>query len=86
MRKTARILAPMRFRIEFLREATEAHSVCHARSLRACELKVAQFQPQAWAKDAKAKFGAGGFQIRWMEDCGRIVFVESFDGPPPSLH
>jgi hypothetical protein len=76
----------MRFRIDFLREATEAHSVCHARSVRALELEVAHFQAQAWAKDAKAKFGAEGFQIRWMEDRGRIVFVESFDGPPPSLH
>ncbi len=76
----------MRFKIEFLRETTEAHSVCHARSVRARELEVAQFQAQAWAQDAKRKFGADGFQIRWMEDSGRIVFVESFDGPPASLH
>lgn len=76
----------MRFRVEFLREATEAHSVCHTRSLRARELEIAQFQAMAWAQDAREKFGAEGFQIRWVDDNSRIVFVESFDEPPPSVH
>lgn len=76
----------MRFKIEFLLEATEAHSVCHARSVRAKELEIAQLQALAWSKDAKNKFGASGFQIRWMEDRGRIVLVESFNEPPASLH
>lgn len=76
----------MRFKIEFLREATEAHSVCHTRSVHARDVIMAQFQAQAWAQGAKAVHGANGFQIRWMEDHGRIVFVEAFDGAQPSLH
>jgi hypothetical protein len=74
----------MRFKIEFLREATEAHSVCHARSLRARDLNLVQLQAYAWSKGAKQKFGAGGFQIRWLD--ARIVMIEAFDEPPPSVH
>jgi hypothetical protein len=76
----------MRFKIEFLREATEAHSVCHARAVRARDLKLAQLQAYAWSQGAKQKFGAGGFQIRWLDDNARIVMIEAFDGPPPSVH
>jgi C-terminal processing protease CtpA/Prc len=69
----------MRFKIEYLHEATEASSVCHTRSIRAREA-------QAWARDAKTKFGASGFQIRWMEDRGRIVCIEAFDDAPAWRH
>jgi hypothetical protein len=76
----------MRFKIEYLHEATEASSVCHTRSIRARDLKLVQFQAQAWARDAKTKFGASGFQIRWMEDRGRIVCIEAFDDAPAWRH
>lgn len=76
-----------RFRVEFLRETTEALSVCHARSVRARDLKLAHFQAQAWAQAAMKEHGAEGFQIRWVDDSNRIVFVETFDHEQPaSLH
>ena len=76
----------MRYRVEFLREATEEESVCFVRSLRAKELNVVQLQAHAWAGAAQRNFGAGGFQIRDLDNDGLIVALEEFEGPPPTIH
>ncbi len=76
----------MRYRIEFLREATEEQSVCHVQSLRATDLNLVQFQAHAWSAEVQRNFGAGGFQIRDLDDNGRIVALEAFEGPGPTVH
>jgi hypothetical protein len=76
----------MHYRVEFLREATEESSVCHARSLRAEDITVVAMQAMAWSGRARAIFGAEGFQIRDLDQNGRIVALEEFDEPSPSIH
>jgi hypothetical protein len=76
----------MRFRIEYLTETTEQNSVCHSRSLQAQNLSLVAFQAHAWSAKARTKFGAGGFQIRDLADNGRVVAIETFDGPVQYVH
>lgn len=76
----------MRFRIEYLTETTEQNSVCHSRSLHAQNLTLVAFQAHAWSSKARTKYGAGGFQIRDLADNGRIVALETFEGPVESVH
>lgn len=76
----------MRYRIEFLREAAEEESVCYVRALRAPDPGLAQLQAQAWSGSAQRNFGAGGFQIRDLDNAGRIVALEAFAGPGPTIH
>jgi hypothetical protein len=78
--------APMRYRVEFLREAAEENSVCHARSLHAEDITVVAMQAIAWSGRARAIFGAEGFQIRDLDQNGCIVALEEFDEPLPSIH
>lgn len=75
----------MRYRIEFLTEATEESSVCYAREPRCADLKLLRFQAAAWSGAVKRKYGAGGFQIRDLDADGRIVALEVID-VPPSIH
>ena len=76
----------MRYRIEFLREATLESSVCHKRSVRAADLERACLQAQVWSGEARRTYGAGGFQIREVGAKGEIVAIEAFDGPAPTVH
>jgi len=76
----------MHYRVEFLREPAEEASVCHARSLRADDITVVAMQAMAWSGRARSIFGAGGFQIRDLDQNGRIVALEEFDEPSPSIH
>lgn len=76
----------MRFRIEYLTETTEQNSVCHSRSLQAANLTLVQYQAHAWSAKARVKYGAGGFQVRDLADNGRIVALETFDGPIQRVH
>jgi hypothetical protein len=76
----------MRFRIEYLTETTEQNSVCHSRSLAAQNLVLVQFQAHAWSGKPRLKYGAGGFQIRDLADNGRIVALETFEGPVQRVH
>ena len=76
----------MRYRVEFLREPTEEQSVCHARAMSADTIDIAQMQALAWSGRARNVFGAGGFQIRDLDDQGRIVALEEFVEPPPAVH
>lgn len=76
----------MRFRIEYLTETTEQNSVCHTRSLQEANLTLVAFQAHAWSTKARAKYGAGGFQIRDLADNGRIVALETFEGPITYVH
>ena len=76
----------MRYRIEYLIEASEQNSVCHTRSLKHSNLIVAQFQAHAWSARPRTEHGAGGFQIRDLADNGRIVALETFQGPVQRIH
>jgi hypothetical protein len=76
----------MRFRIEYLTETTEQNSVCHARAVKARNLTMVAFQAHAWSSKPREKFGAGGFQIRDLTDAGRIVAIETFEGPVERVH
>jgi hypothetical protein len=76
----------MRYRIEFLREATLESSVCHKRSVHAVDLERVCLQAQVWSHDVRRQFGAGGFQVREHNARGEIVAIEAFDGPPPTVH
>ena len=76
----------MRYRIEFLREATLESSVCHKRSVRNTDLERACLQAQVWSGAARQMYGAGGFQIRDLGADGEIVVIEAFNGPAPTVH
>lgn len=76
----------MRFRIEYLTETTEQNSVCHARSVKARNLTVVAFQAHAWSSKPRDHHHAEGFQIRDLTDNGRIVAIETFEGPVERVH
>lgn len=76
----------MRYRIEFLRDATLDSPVCHKRSVSAADLERACLQAQVWSGDARKTYGAGGFQVRDLAAQGEIVAIEAFDGPAPTVH
>ena len=73
----------MRFRIEYLTESTDQHSVCSARDLSAETLTEAE--EAAWAKAlfAWGEWRANGFQIRDLDRKGEIVVLETFSLPSP---
>lgn len=70
----------MRYRIEFLRESTEEHSVCHTAETEGA-LEVVEMYALIRADAMKRQFGAEGFQVRDLSDDGRIVALETFDEP-----
>ena len=70
----------MRYRVEFLCEATEEASVCHVAETND-ELEVAQMRAILAASRMRKDFGAEGFQIRDLRSEGRIVVLETFDEP-----
>lgn len=76
----------MRYRIEYLTETTEQNSVCHTRSLPENNLLIVAMQAHAWSARPRTQFGAGGFQIRDLADNGRIIAIETFEGPVQSVH
>lgn len=76
----------MRYRIEFLREMTQEGSVCHARAVKGVDLLLVELQAQVWSARAREKFGAGGYLVRDLDDSGRIVSIETFNEPAPTIH
>ncbi len=76
----------MRYQIEFLRRPADEDSVCLVRAPEVYELRIAEFQAQAWSAQAQAEHGARAWQIRDMRKKGRIVSVELFDGEVRRVH
>ena len=70
----------MRYRVEFLSEATEAVSVCHSAETND-ELEVAAMRAILAGARMRRDFGAEAFQIRDLKSHGRIVLLETFDEP-----
>lgn len=70
----------MRYRVEFLTETTQEKTVCSTIAAGA-DLTAAEWYARVRGAEARQKFNAGGFQIRDLEDKGRIVTLESFDDP-----
>ncbi len=76
----------MRYRVEFLRQMSQEGSVCHARSIKGADLLLVELQAHVWGAKARAKYGAGGFQVRDLDDNGRIVSIERLDETAPVIH
>jgi hypothetical protein len=71
---------PLRYRVEFLTETTQEESVCSTLAA-GHDLTTAEWCARVRGAEARLRFNAGGFQIRDLEDKGRIVALESFDDP-----
>lgn len=76
----------MRYQIEFLRRPSDEESVCLTREPEAHDLRLAEFQAQAWSEQAQTAHGARAWQIRDLSKDGRIVSVELFDDAAPRVH
>lgn len=76
----------MRYQIEFLRRPSDEDSVCLTREPDAGDLRIAEYQAQAWSAQAQAAHGARAWQIRDLDKNGRIVSVELFDGAMQRVH
>lgn len=70
----------MRYRVEYLTETTEEHSVCHVTDAEG-DLSSVEFLARVRGADAAAQFGANGFQIRDVENHNQIVALQTFDDP-----
>ncbi len=70
----------MRYRIEFLTETTDEHSVCQSGDIEG-DLLRAEMQARMQGQRMREALQADGFQIRDLNDGGRIVALESFDDP-----
>ena len=69
----------VRFKIQFLTETTRENSVCHTKFSDADDLALARRHATDFAPRAKAEFHATGYQIRDLQESGRIVALENFD-------
>lgn len=69
----------MRYRIEYLIESTDEHSVCHSADAEGGDLNAAENEARRGQMLVQFTFGAEGFQIRDLRDNGRIVALEPFD-------
>lgn len=76
----------MRYQIEFLRRPADEDSVCLTREPDAYDLRMAEFQAQAWSEQAQTAHGACAYQIRDRAKNGRIVSVELFEGGAHRVH
>jgi hypothetical protein len=47
---------------------------------------LVSLQAHAWSGRPRTKFGAGGFQVRDLDNGGRVIAMETFDGPVQSVH
>jgi hypothetical protein len=70
----------VRYRVEYLTETTEEETVCVAIDAE-CDLVTAEWFARARGADARKRHNAEGFQIRDLDDAGRIVALEIFDEP-----
>jgi hypothetical protein len=67
----------MRWKIEFLDDSTNEFSECMT-TICDGSLEHAKILARAETARARAKCRADGYQIRDMEESGRIVFLEHF--------
>jgi hypothetical protein len=70
----------VRYRVEYLVEATEEETVCVSIDAE-CDLATAEWFARARGADARKRHNAEGFQIRDLDDAGRIVALETFEEP-----
>jgi hypothetical protein len=70
----------VRYRVEYLTETTEAETVCVSIDAN-CDLATAEWFARARGADARKRHRAEGFQIRDLDDAGRIVALETFNDP-----
>jgi hypothetical protein len=70
----------VRYRVEYLTETTEEETVCVSIDAD-CDLATAEWFARARGVDARKRHNADGFQIRDLDDAGRIVALETFEEP-----
>ena len=70
----------MRYRIEYLANASDQSSVCHVKRVDAGSLAEAEAQALDGSFGARRLFGAAGFQIRDMEQGGAIISAAPIKG------
>jgi len=70
----------MRYRVEYLMETAEEDTVCVSIDAE-CDLVTAAWFARARGADARKRYNAEGFQIRDLDDAGRIVALEIFNEP-----
>jgi hypothetical protein len=70
----------VRYRVEYLTETTEEETVCVSIDAN-CDLATAEWFARARGADARKRHRAEGFQIRDLDDAGRIVALETFNDP-----
>lgn len=70
----------MRYKIEYLLQVTDVGAVFESSETEQ-DLRMAELKARLNSANAKRAFRAGAFQIRDIEDGGRIVALESFDEP-----
>jgi hypothetical protein len=70
----------VRYRVEYLTETTEEERVCVSIDAN-CDLATAEWFARARGADARKRHNAEGFQIRDLDDAGRIVALETFTDP-----
>jgi hypothetical protein len=70
----------VRYRIEYLMQTAEGDTVCQTAEAEG-NLELAELQARLNGENMRRAFDAGGFQIRDLEDGGRIVALESFEDP-----
>jgi hypothetical protein len=69
----------VRYRIEYL-APTAGGDVCQTAEAEG-NLELVELQARLNSENAKRAFQAGAFQIRDLQDGGRIVALETFDEP-----
>lgn len=67
----------MSYRIEFLKETTDADSVCHAHIAHGSDLESVEREAFAEEDFAKTK-GATGFQIRHLNAVDEVIAIANF--------
>jgi hypothetical protein len=70
----------VRYRIEYLTQTGEGDAVCQIVEAEG-NLELAELQARLNGESMRRAFHAGGFQIRDLEDGGRIVALENFEDP-----
>lgn len=69
----------MRYRIEYVTDATNENSVCYVRMIFAESVLEAVKMAWADAFDIRTSFGANGFQIRTADHDAAVLATERFE-------
>lgn len=69
----------MSYRIEYLRETTEAETVCHTLLSHGADLDEVEEEAFARSEVPRVLCGATGFQIRQLDTLDEVIAIVEFD-------